>query len=848
MKLSNSQSFKLSNLLLAAGLAAFSAQNAFAADVTVQVAAGQESFGKVSGGKANAKEGATLTLKATPAKGYGFAGWFKDSSSRVSWQSSWKYTVGSADETFFAKFVAVQDDDITFSDKQPDGYKFDLDHVPVRDEFLILAAMSEVKLTVSGLPSGIKATYGTVPKTNGSVEFSGTAKKPGVYFVTFTAKNANGYVQSLTQKWVVGTSDDTPPGDFDDIGLDASEFKTWRVGVQKWAHLPSLGGNVAKWAASGLPPGVALESQFNFLNGFPSKQGKYTISLTATMKDKSTKKAKKTIIVSDSGCHYVTVSVPPAYAGCGTAKGSGVYRVGTDFKLTATPASGYCFAGWYTDAACTVKLTSFSAAGSEQDWPYTASQDWRKPSDVMTFYYNAASNARNIYAKFISKGDDYRISLWTSLESKDVCKFSSFPADGSASINYSVDSETLPTVTAKNLPPGFKLDTSLSCIRVDFSKVKPGAVYENVQLIAKNQTGKTDTKTFAVHIGNYWSLLAPNLKTATDVYESMVGEDTVYGKWNDDLTLDDSYGDWKMSVSGLPPGTKAVYDGKSFYLTGIASKSGVYTPIVTFTRGTGVSKQTEKFSFTISVYEQNEALIGTFNGVTSHDAAGNDIDTYSELVTITSAKGGKLSAKVGKKSLSGNGWRYYDKYSCYVAELFAHTKEDGHNIQYMLYVEADPVLKEPGSTKNFTGRFERTDTSIGETLECYFFAKQNWFGHKYWPDDRAAELAAMKTMYFEFDDAGYFKKWNNLVATTDTKAPVKMTVDKKGVMKLSAVLGGKTVSGSTTLLPEADGSLTGYLPVSVKSSCGEGRWIFCFTYKNGVPKLELKYNGGGGCG
>ena len=62
-KPSNFRTFKLSNLLLAAGLAVFSAESAFAASVTVQVAAGQESFGKVSGGKANAKTGSTLTLK-----------------------------------------------------------------------------------------------------------------------------------------------------------------------------------------------------------------------------------------------------------------------------------------------------------------------------------------------------------------------------------------------------------------------------------------------------------------------------------------------------------------------------------------------------------------------------------------------------------------------------------------------------------------------------------------------------------------------------------------------------------------------------------------------------------------
>ena len=300
-----------------------------------------------------------------------------------------------------------------------------------------------------------------------------------------------------------------------------------------------------------------------------------------------------------------------------------------------------------------------------------------------------------------------------------------------------------------------------------------------------------------------------------------------------------------MLPPGLPPGTKAVYDGKYFYLTGIASKSGVYTPIVTFTRGSGATKKSLKFSFTITVYEQNPALIGTFNGVTSYDSAGTDIRPYSELVTITSAKGGKVTAKVGKMSLSGNGWRYDKAKEVYVAELFASTKEHGHNMQYTLHLEASPLLQEPGA-KNFTGYIDRLDANTAEVKRYwYFFAKQNCYGKGYWLDDRAAELAAMKTMYF--DNIELSDSWKTLPITTDTKAPIKVTVDKKGVLKLSGKINGISISGSTILLPETDGSLTGYLPCEKQTSpeCSKN-YLFRFTYKNGVPSLELKC--AGGCG
>ena len=840
-------------LAVVGALAVFAAHSAFAekAYVSVKVYEGQEDRGKVSGGNAYYDAGKTITIKATANKGYGFTGWYQGSVLK-SCRSSWKYTTEGYERYFTARFVAAKDDGFDITDKKPNGYTLALGETPDASACFAVTrraeatALSETTVKVSGLPSGVKAAADPDPTKNGSVVFTGAPKKAGVYYVTFEAKNANGYVQSLTQKWIVGGASD---GDFDEGCMPSDGKLSMQMGKAfRWDRQESG----KKLTASGIPAGLKFSSYWNSthgelsseLKGYPSKPGKYAISMALTCDDGTVKKGRKTVIVKDPGSYYVTVDVGQ---GSGTATGSGVYRVGAKIPLSAKPASkDYVFAGWFTDKACTKPLVNNDNCTALGDY-FTASGEYRKASDSMTFYYEATSKARSIYAKFIPKDDD-AIQLATDVGSASSWSTGGMYANGWALICFGAFSGTMPTFTAKNLPPGFKLDTKKSWIYVDFSKVKPGMVYENVQITAKNQTGKTDSKTFTVYTGNYMSSLAPDLKSDTEAYYSMVGEDSVYGKWNGDLTLDDPHGDWKVSVSGLPPGVKAVYNSGVFYLTGIASKAGIYTPIATFTRGSGAYKQTEKFSFTISVAGQNEALLGTFNGVTSKDADGNDIDTYSELVTITSAKGGKLSAKVGKNSLSGNGWRYYDKYSCYVAELFAHTKEDGHNIQYMLYVEADPVLKEPGSTKNFTGRFERTDTSIGETLECYFFAKQNWFGHKYWPDDRAAELAAMKTMYFEFDDAGYFKKWNNLVATTDTKAPVKVTVDKKGVMKLSAVLGGKTVSGSTTLLPEADGSLTGYLPVSVKSSCGEGRWIFRFTYKNGVPKLELKYNGGGGCG
>jgi len=864
MKLSNLQTFKLSNLLLAAALAALAPMSAFAANVTVQVTAGQEAFGKVSGGKANAKEGSSLTLKATAAKGYGFCGWF-EGSTPVSYRSSWEYTVEGSDKTFTAKFVAAKNDGFDISDNKPSGYALAIGETPVASACFAVTrraeatSLSETTVKVSGLPNGVKAVTGTDPKKNGYVDFTGAPTKEGVYYVMFEAKNANGYVQALTQKWVVDGADD---GDFDEIGLGPIEDYWEPMFMGKgWKDSFSYSDydGVKKLAFNGLPSGLKPNDYFDgkrhifAISGYPSKPGKYAITFTKTYDDNTVEKSRQTVIVSDPGSYYVTVDVGSSSEGLGTVSGSGVYRVGSKISLSAKPASkDYIFAGWFTDKACKKPLVSDDNVTSIRDC-FTASGEYRKASDSMIFYYEAINKARNIYAQFLPKDSD-SISLRTDLASKDWWETGAMDPSGKTYISYAVDSGTLPTVTAKGLPPGFKLDTKKARIEVDYSRVKPGAVYENVQLIAKNLTGLTDVKTFAVYIGNYKSSLVPDLKTNTDAYEVMVGEDIYEAEWYEDLKIvDHTYEDWKVSASGLPPGVKFGYVPekilRDFWLYGVPSKPGVYTAVFTFTRGSGASKQTELFSFTITVYDQSPALIGTFNGVTCwDDSTYTDIRPQSLPVTITSAKGGKVTVKVGNVSFSGNGWVHNGGDDWVFSAESGMVKEaDGKKRSYIIRIDASSQLKSLGEL-DMTGVLSYKDEGYFSP-ELYdgnkFFAKQNCYGKKYWIDDLAAELAAMKTMYFEM--GGWSEDWITLPRTTDTKAPFKVTVDKKGVMKLSGKDQGISFSGSATLLPETDGSLKGWVPIYFKGPTGcSGYYLFRLIYKSGVPRLELKPYGG--CG
>ncbi len=867
MKLSNSQTFKLSNFLLAAALSAFAPAGAFAekAYVTVKVYEGQEDRGKVSGGNAYYDAGKTITLKATANKGYGFTGWYQGSVLK-SCRSSWKYTTEGYERYFTAKFVAAKNDGFDLTDKKPSGYTLALGKTPVASDCFAVtkrdgATLSETTVKVSGLPAGVKVTEDPDPTKNGSVVFTGSATKAGVYYVTFEAKNANGYVQALTQKWIVGGASD---GDFDETGhapLDDRWDQAF-VGKGFWDCLANDAHQVKKLAVSGLPSGLRSSSGVwedgNSLEveieGYPTKPGKYVLGMVKTYHDGTVQKGRQTVIVKDAGSYYVTVDVGSDSAGRGTVSGSGVYRVGSKISLSAKPASkDYVFAGWFTDKACKNPLVSDDNVTSIRDY-FTASRDHRKASDSMTFYYEAINKARNIYAKFIPKDSDF-ISLRTDLASKDWWETGAMGPLGMTYISYAVDSGTLPTVSAKGLPPGFKLDTKKSWIEVDYSKVKPGAVYENVQLIAKNLTGLTDVKTFTVYIGNYKSSLVPNLKTATDAYKAMVGEDMREVEWKDDLKMNNSYGYWKASASGLPSGVKfVIYDSTDFWLYGVPSKAGVYTPIFTFTRGSGASMQTEKISFTITVYDQSPALIGTFNGVTCwDDTTYTDIRPQSRLVTITSSKGGKVTAKVGNISFSGNGWVHDGGTAWNITLSSAKVKETDGTYIYQILVNGSSEYGDLGAN-DLTGGLWRTSEDYGYEegwpKDKYFFAKQNCYGKEEFLDAKAAALAAMKTMYFNTGDhIGTTKEKGQqylMAQTADPKAAIKVTVDKKGMMKLSGkIFNVFPVSGSTTLLPETNGSLTGWLPIMVKKTAKfpPASFLFYFNYDGSTISLDMYYDG-----
>lgn len=512
------------------------------------------------------------------------------------------------------------------------------------DDVFYVESGSDWTISVSGLPTGLKFDA----KTR---RITGNATRRGVYYSTFSAKNDNGYKHTAILKWNVGNAYEN---EYDNIGwiFETLEYAEAEYGFEVGRFLSTC-FNANLKSVTGLPPGLKFNAGSlcsggsctacsDFISGTPTKAGKYTLTFT----DEYGGKAVKNIIVRDSGSRYFSVGTCYGQSYCGTVTKSGVYDGGKKVSISATPKSGYYFAGWYCDPY------------GETPFYYGDSGDYRSARD--SFVMGSDIGEDRVYARFVSKYEDSYIDIDCASE-WNVCT-----ECGSDWFWIDVESESKPTLTAKGLPSGVKLTKWGELEIADTSKLKPGT--SEVTLTAKNLSGAVATRRILIRV--------PNLR-------SWVFDDIDYeGVYTYTAGISDACSapvpfyfesGWKVTASGVPSGMKLQVNNEYglAYLSGTPTKAGVYTVTLTAKQGT----LTEKATFTIEILPFPESVVGTYGGVFGYDLEFaeryEDLYCVSEVegtFTITVAKGGKISAKFmsnGKTvSLSGyscdwNGERLY---------------------------------------------------------------------------------------------------------------------------------------------------------------------------------------------
>ncbi len=274
---------------------------------TIKVVASPTAGGTVTaGGSSTSYTGykdSTVTLKATPKTGYGFAGWYTDSTLKTLYSESESVTVTiSAAKTYYAKFNAETTTTI---------------YIQPRSGFstYYLYAYRETGSETAHYTGGWPGTAATLDSTT------------GYYKITFKTTDSG------TFNAIVNNNNGTQYPGSGQLGLEGT-----------------LGGT------------------YLFKSGSP------------------------TALVEFDPADMITFKVS-ATNGTATVNGASSVKIlsGDSVTLAATPNSGYTFAGWYTNSACTTNIGS-NYKTANQTITYTGTA-----GSTVTYYAKFEESANYIY-------------------------------------------------------------------------------------------------------------------------------------------------------------------------------------------------------------------------------------------------------------------------------------------------------------------------------------------------------------------------------------------------------------------------------------------------------------------
>ena len=205
---------------------------------------------------------------------------------------------------------------------------------------------------------------------------------------------------------------------------------------------------------SGLPTGLRFNTKTLAITGKPTKSGVFWVQLKAKSASGYQWAENVKVTVSGGGTEarepkltrtaYHPLTVASADEAGGTATGTGVYAEGKKVSVSAKPAKGYAFAGWFRDAELSEPM-EFSAGDSRK-----ASQSVVVPE------------VRYLFAKFVTLEEDKRsISLSVDgMEMPDATELApSWSNYCGVAVSWPLAADALsePTVKAAGLPSGVKL-------------------------------------------------------------------------------------------------------------------------------------------------------------------------------------------------------------------------------------------------------------------------------------------------------------------------------------------------------------------------------------------------------
>jgi hypothetical protein len=439
--------------------------------VTVNVDSSADSAGNIVTGAGSYEPGKSVSLKASAASGWVFAGWSGVETGAVDYRNPSLALVATEDDTDIdAEFVKVSEDYLVLADdfmtmRYARGVAITTNDAA---SVVTVESASLPTVTISGLPSGLSFNATTL-------RITGTPSTAGWYYVTVSAQNAGGYSFSGVYPVVVLNADGSEPAkaaETNTAGIDLSKLDSLLTG-----HCYAAGeldvattGSVKSVTFSGLPTGLtgvlrteADETQKLRFSGTITKTGKYTVVVNVTYTNGKTASAQHVVCVGDGGSAYLEVVSSDERRG--TVTGSGVYAAGATVSFSATATTGYYFAGWYLDEACSDGMEFTDLASYD-------GIDYRTASAKLVMRPEQTT-PEVVYARFVNAAEDAEIAM-----SPDKTAWTVAPEAETDSVALNVTSPTIPTVTCTGLPAGIEYSAAeqklVYTYTIGHSKLVPG--------------------------------------------------------------------------------------------------------------------------------------------------------------------------------------------------------------------------------------------------------------------------------------------------------------------------------------------------------------------------------------
>lgn len=242
---------------------------------------------KVSGASKAGKgysAGKKVKLSAKASKGYAFAGWYDSNGNALSGTvdyrtPSYSYAMPNYNSAVKAKFVTVSDDVGSLRMDLLDKYETSSSGSFNLNLGKLVSSHSLPKLSVSGLPSGIK--YDSKTQT-----ISGKAQKPGVYTVKLKLTNAS-VKQAKLLAFTIEVPNLTAANKYFANNLDNEKTGakyTIFVGMSSFDNsMPNLDLSQGVLSVKGLPSGLRYDCKSGKIVGTAKAAGIYTVYMTVSI-------------------------------------------------------------------------------------------------------------------------------------------------------------------------------------------------------------------------------------------------------------------------------------------------------------------------------------------------------------------------------------------------------------------------------------------------------------------------------------------------------------------------------------------------------------------------------------